>query len=1822
MVRRIIIFLGVFILSIRSFAAGFPSSNAIASVEISSDNAESYTISFQTENLFPQQVQIENQSSDVLLLPGEGMLLEQGRPVLPSINRFVIVPSDRALEFSYHVENSFEVSGENQPVLFNEEYAGIIMGQKFGGQDYYPPIAAEMSEPFIIRGVRMVKITTYPVQYNSSTNKYLINEGIETQIDYVNGEPINSVNNPSRRHRSENFKKYIEALVINPDANHRDEFEETTMNNGHYVIATHEDCLPFAAPFVEWRRKAGYKVDILSFSPNDARAPNTVKRAIQNLYDDYIENGEDPFDMVHLIGDRNRYTYAGQAQWILEAENGHADYRYALLEGNDDHPDVGVARWPNGSRQMMELVVGKTMAYEAEPYMEDPSWFRRGAVYTQHWGNNAQSAWHQSIIVGPRWAEEVMKQHGVDEVWAYEDMDWDQYALRLGADLVDRYDEGTNLMFGRAELYVFTPRPPNGQINFGSLEDNVVFPIEINMSGHSEWSREIMYRTGNGNNLKGPVATSFGWNGPATTAMTVMMMEMVNGLMQRDLPYGMAYSMACTAMELSISNYQWRNQSVYANTRLETDAFSDPGLQPWLGIPQIVTASMPEQVVQDVRLIAVNVQDPENNEPVSGATVTLYAPGDIPDFDSDNYADYDDMIMLTMTADQNGMANFILDDDIHLDGDIVYITVTGRDIVPHFGEIEIVRDLVAVELVEFSLEESEGNEDGDINPGETFTLSLTAGNISDEDNFQEVSAAVTSNSPWIEIENGETTFGNIAAGESAEAESQVTINISQLCPDGIAQPSQKPEIHIEFSSGDDSWSSAIVLDPFSPAFVVHQVVGGIQIPTGQLDLNIEIKNVGRFDSDPIDASLMTMGLGVTVVAGSADYPAMEVNESARIDGNLFNVSGNTIVVPGSTNPMKMILRNRTGFVDTAYFHLQVGETGENVPYGPDGFGYVCFDNTDEDWDISPVYEWIEIDPNNENRDFNGTACDFDGRSEQDVGEAQVADLGFTTRFYGYDYDQITISSNGFITPGAQDRISNFQNYPLDRGIGGGAGMIAPFWDWLDINDNSGVFFYHDEEDAKFIIEWSKLRHNTVGRDDLTFQVIIYDADVWVTESGNPNIIFQYKDITNIRGRAEPGTPGEKNVFFASVGISSPDGDTGLSYSFADDYPVSCPPLENRMALLFATSTEFLSGYIYGRVTDVETGDPIENVTVITGHGMAALTDSTGFWEINEALAEVPFAITASLQGYNDSTYVEMFIEENDTLEINFALLHPDFVPSTLYMQTRLDPGASRDLSFDVRNDGNGPLTWMVTPRLPGNADAEPWEFREDFHFGEQLEDDKLYGVLFLNDQFYISGSNRGQNEEGDIVSNNTIYILDNEGALIDTIAQPGENRYGMKDLAYDGELLWGAVGNDIYGITLEGEVVTTFDAPYHPSSAITWDPEREILWIAGTTNDPLGYDREGNFVEGMEIDRDGAYIYGLAYFTDDPDGAPLYFFTKERETNRQMVLKYNIETEEKTFVAYFDPEEGGSPQGVCITNSYDVYSWVFMSVSNSSRNDGNDRVDIHQIEGRSDWFQLDLVTGEDRQEAESGVLQTGETGEFILHFDALDLPTVEFATELHFFHNATGGHTLINGVMNVIGPMPADSFALVSPPDSSFFEDLEVEFTWNPTIDPNEDEPIEYHLWLESGDESRSFEIVDNSLSLKLDTTIVLLEEDMDFTWWVLALSGEDTVESGSRFGFKLVYNSAGDMDGLMPVEYGLRSIYPNPFNSVTSITFGADKSEHIRLIAYDISGREVVRLFDGVPRRGYHRLAWRADTVPTGVYLLRLESPGRTRVAKVALVK
>ena len=79
------------------------------------------------------------------------------------------------------------------------------------------------------------------------------------------------------------------------------------------------------------------------------------------------------------------------------------------------------------------------------------------------------------------------------------------------------------------------------------------------------------------------------------------------------------------------------------------------------------------------------------------------------------------------------------------------------------------------------------------------------------------------------------------------------------------------------------------------------------------------------------------------------------------------------------------------------------------------------------------------------------------------------------------------------------------------------------------------------------------------------------------------------------------------------------------------------------------------------------------------------------------------------------------------------------------------------------------------------------------------------------------------------------------------------------------------------------------------------------------------------------------------------------------------------------------------------------------------------------------------------------------------------------------------------------------------------------------------------------------------------------------------------------------------------PASSFLSQNYPNPFHGTTSLEFSLSNSERVRLVVYDVSGREVATLVDGPQAAGSHVVAFDRGHLASGVYFYRLERQGFT---------
>jgi len=76
---------------------------------------------------------------------------------------------------------------------------------------------------------------------------------------------------------------------------------------------------------------------------------------------------------------------------------------------------------------------------------------------------------------------------------------------------------------------------------------------------------------------------------------------------------------------------------------------------------------------------------------------------------------------------------------------------------------------------------------------------------------------------------------------------------------------------------------------------------------------------------------------------------------------------------------------------------------------------------------------------------------------------------------------------------------------------------------------------------------------------------------------------------------------------------------------------------------------------------------------------------------------------------------------------------------------------------------------------------------------------------------------------------------------------------------------------------------------------------------------------------------------------------------------------------------------------------------------------------------------------------------------------------------------------------------------------------------------------------------------------------------------------------------------------GKIPTDFYLYTNYPNPFNPSTKIKFDIPKSSYVKLIVYDVLGRELKTLINEKLNAGRYETHWDGSSYPSGVYFYRI---------------
>jgi hypothetical protein len=100
-----------------------------------------------------------------------------------------------------------------------------------------------------------------------------------------------------------------------------------------------------------------------------------------------------------------------------------------------------------------------------------------------------------------------------------------------------------------------------------------------------------------------------------------------------------------------------------------------------------------------------------------------------------------------------------------------------------------------------------------------------------------------------------------------------------------------------------------------------------------------------------------------------------------------------------------------------------------------------------------------------------------------------------------------------------------------------------------------------------------------------------------------------------------------------------------------------------------------------------------------------------------------------------------------------------------------------------------------------------------------------------------------------------------------------------------------------------------------------------------------------------------------------------------------------------------------------------------------------------------------------------------------------------------------------------------------------------------------------------------------------------------------------------------------GDESITTPEVLRIESIRPNPTRGETTIRYGLPDASRVTVAVYDLQGRQVATLLDGMEDRGAHVVVWNsrdadARLVGQGVYLVRIEAGTETQTRPLIVVR
>lgn len=1063
---------------------------------------------------------------DLIRLEGAGYTGTIGAPELPVVTRLFAIP-DRARvkvkslipEYkTYHNISAYPHQEYEYGHPQNTDMLEIDQNY-YGKSELFPAKWVTLGETAIMRDFRLIPVNVHPVRINPVTGEAQVLVGLHLELEFEDG----AVENVKTRHFDKSvasFNEMYDDLIANYDWVNPNGVE--VRGSLLVVYPNVGNVASILQPYLEWKKRLGYNVVAVSVANNASTA--TVKTMIQQSYDTL----DPPLEHVVLIGDAAGDIDISCYYWSSGWYSGSTDHNYTELEGGDLLADVNLGRISVGSTTSLQVAINKILYYEQNPMVSPNDWYQKGVVVA-----GSSSSGYSTIQVG-----RTVRDYWIDDGFTQVDTMWYNMGGSVSSFMTSKCNAGISAIHFRGWMGTngFDQNSVMALSNAGKLPFAVILTCGTGDFGSSGADLcEAWLRAGTVNNPTGGI----GGIGTATTGTHTRF----NNTMSAGIWFAL-HAEGLTQLGPMVFRGKYELYLTYQadygglqNFTYWNNLMGDPSTDIWNAVPQTMLVTYDNEIAVGTSSFEVTVED-INSNPLPDIYVTLIK-GD------ETYAGG--------RTDENGVFSSAI--DAATEGTLL-VTASMHNYRPHLGNVSVESAIIYPSFNNLLIDDdntgsSAGNDDGDANPSETLEFSVEIENFGTTNTATGITAELSSSDDKVTILNSAASYPNISAGTSIYSDDAFVVELAGNFPDGYVIPF---DMTINTTQGEFISAFEVEVVSASLAIMDASFSAGLLNPGESSDLTFTLRHNGTLDLTGVTATFTTEDGQVIVDDNSGSFGDLAAGGQASNSGDVFTLSADEWATYGHPVYFTLHIASENGFAQDIEAKFLIGEFHTSDPFGPDEYGYYCYDNSDMDYTGCPIYDYMDISGLGNQLNLP------DYGNEQD--KSTRVDLPFEFTFYGETYEHLTVCSNGWIGMGVEVNHTDFRNYPIPTAFGPTHGMLNPYWDDL-VMGSGNVYSYYDEAANRFIVEWHNVDHRDSGTQLHTFEVVLYDPAHYPTPTGDGEIEFLYQQVTPIAGVSSD------NDYF-TTGIMSNDHLDGLQYAYWNSYHPAAPALEFGRALKFTT----------------------------------------------------------------------------------------------------------------------------------------------------------------------------------------------------------------------------------------------------------------------------------------------------------------------------------------------------------------------------------------------------------------------------------------------------------------------------------------------------------------------------------------------------------------------------------------------------------------------------------------------------------------------------